>query len=188
LSLGLEVGDKDVMERPPRPADQHVLSLRDCFIITFDSVCMAVMLLVNYYHSYHVRGDELEYARTFAFMLLAMLHLVHSFCARSLTETVFQRDMFSSNPTLGIALIISVTFLVIGCYVPGLNTVLELVPLGGLEWGIIFINLAAHVIIVEARKYALRVHARAHPHADPKHLTHTPMIAAAPQPAAVKAS
>ncbi len=156
LSLGLEVGEVDAMNRPPRKADATILSLRDCAIIALDSGFMAVMLLVNYYIEYNVRGTHIEYARTFAFMLLAMLHLVHSFESRSLTETMFRRDIFSSNPTLAWAFVVSMGFLVLGCYCPGLQVVIELQPLEGTEWGIIFINLAIHLTFVEGRKFALR--------------------------------
>ena len=113
---------------------------------------------MNYYYSYQILNHEQNYARTFAFMLLAMLHLIHSFEARSLTESALRRDVISSNPTLAVALVVSVGFLVLGCYLPGLNTVLELEALRATEWGIIAINIVAHVFVVEVRKAAIRWH------------------------------
>lgn len=144
------------MERPPRPADQHILTPRVGFIILFDSAFMAIMVLVNYYHIQQVREEEVNYARTLAFELLATLHLVHSFEARSLTESMFKRDLFTSNPALAFSFLLSMLFLIGGCYVPGLNGVLELEPLHGLEWAIIIINVTVHVIVIEARKFVMR--------------------------------
>ena len=110
LSLGLEEGEVDAMTRPPRPSNQHILTFRVVLIIAFDSGLMAVMVLVNYYYCYSVRDLDLEYARTLAFELLATLHLVHSFEARSLTESVFQRDLITSNPALAGSFVLSMTF------------------------------------------------------------------------------
>lgn len=156
LSLGLEEGEPDTMERPPRPPEQHILSGRVGFIILFDSCFMAFMVLVNYYHAYDIREIPLDEAQTLAFELLATLHLVHSFQARSLTESAFRRDIISANPALAFSFVLSMGFLVGGCYIPGLNDVLELNPIGGLDWGIIAINVCVHMIVIECRKFALR--------------------------------
>jgi Ca2+-transporting ATPase len=156
LSLGLEEGEVDAMQRPPRPANQHILTLRVGFIILFDSGWMAIMVLVNYFHCYSIRDEEILYSQTLAFELLATLHLVHSFEARSLTETMFRRDIFRSNPALAGSFILSMCFLIGGCYIPGLNHVLELVPLNGLEWLVIAINLCVHIVIIETRKFVMR--------------------------------
>jgi Ca2+-transporting ATPase len=156
LSLGVEAGEANAMSRPPRASAAPILGLRDCGIIAFDSAIMAVLLLVNFWMEYGWRGNSLEYARTFAFMLLAMLHLIQSFESRSLSESMFRRDLFSANPTLVWALLLSMAFLLLGCYCPGLNHVIELEPLEGTEWGVIFINLTIHIALVETRKFAVR--------------------------------
>jgi Ca2+-transporting ATPase len=156
LSLGLEEGEVDAMTRPPRPSNQHILTGRVALIIAFDSGLMAIMVLVNYYHCYYIRGLELQYSQTLAFELLACLHLVHAFEARSLTESVFRRDAITSNPALACSFLLSMCFLVGGCYIPGLNGVLELEPLHGLEWGIIAINLVVHIVLIELRKVVMR--------------------------------
>lgn len=144
------------MNRPPRPSNQHILTGRVAIIIAFDSALMAIMVLVNYYHCYEFRNEDYDYSRTLAFELLATLHLVHSFEARSLTETMFRRDVFTSNPALAGSFVLSMSFLIGGCYIPGLNDVLELKPLHGLEWGVIAINVAVHVALIESRKYIMR--------------------------------
>ena len=146
------------MRRAPRSNKAGILGNTILLVMAYDAAVMALIVLVNYWHMFHVRELSIGYARSFAFLLLAIIHLLHAWVSSSLTGTIFRRDLISNNPSMLWALIVSVAFVIGGHYVPGLNDVLELEPIHGLEWGIIFINLVVFIVLVEARKFFMRRH------------------------------
>ena len=58
-----------------------------------------------------------------------------------------------ANP-VGVA--VAMLFIVMGCYVPGLQELLELEALTGTDWGMIAVSVVLHVTLVELEKCALR--------------------------------
>jgi len=164
LALGLEKVDPLAMDRQPRATNAPILLPHVLVVMAYDAAVMALIVLLNYWHMLHVRELELSYARSFAFILLAIIHLLHAWVSSSLTGTIFRRDLISNNPSMLWAIIVSVIFVVGGHYVPGLNDVLELDPIYGHEWGILFWNLGVFLAAVELRKLAMRVWEARHKH------------------------
>ena len=160
LALGLEKVDAGAMHRRPRSNTAGILSTEVLLVMAFDAAVMALIVLLNYWHMIYVRNTTLGYARSFAFLLLALIHLLHAWVSSSLSGTIFRRDLISNNPSMLWALIVSVAFVLGGHYIPGLNDILELEPIEGHEWGIMIWNIAVFLVAVELRKLAMRIYAR----------------------------
>lgn len=58
-------------------------------------------------------------AKSMAFVTLAAMHLIHSYIARSVTNTVFTKTIFN-NKYLNLGVLFSLILLVVACYMPGL--------------------------------------------------------------------
>ena len=162
LALGLEKVDAGAMLRKPRSNTAGILSRSSLLVMVHDSTIMTVMVLLNFWHMYYRRHLDLDYARSFAFLLLGLIHLLHAWVSSSITGSVFRRDLISNNPAMLWALICSVIFVVGALYVPGLNSVLELRGIHGHEWGILFWNLGVYIALTEIRKFVMRRWRRAH--------------------------
>lgn len=80
------------------------------------------------------------------------MQLIHSFLARSFSQSAFNREIFS-NRWLIAGVLLSLALLVAGCYIPGLNSVLNQWPLDWWAWVKIIIAVIAHILIVEGAKY-----------------------------------
>lgn len=156
LALGLDKVDDEAMQRKPRPDSAAILPLELIAVMTIDSLCITFIVLFNYRYMIDIRGEELGYARSLAFLTLAVIHLLNAWVASSLTETMFRRDIASNNPAMVYSVFVATAVIVAGHYIPGLNHTLELEPIRGPEWGQLFISLAVFICLVEFRKFVMR--------------------------------
>lgn len=129
ISLGVEPAGPYVMKRLPRNPKSGIFSWRGWLFLLYQSVVIGGISLAGLAISLYVENYDLPHAQSFTFVLLISLQLVHAFHSRSVILSVFQVNPFS-NLWLIAAVVLSFVLLFIGVYVPGVNTLLELVPLG----------------------------------------------------------
>jgi len=137
MALGIDPAEPDIMERPPRPPQQPILTADSAALIFGHGVDMCMIGLGAYLYSLRVQGldgaDTLIHAQTSAWTTLTVVQIFHGFLARSKLASIFKFGFFGNLWMIG-AVFLSWGLLVAGIYIPGLNTFLELFPLDGWDW------------------------------------------------------
>jgi P-type Ca2+ transporter type 2C len=136
LALGVDPPDDDMMNAPPRPSGETVITRRMWLGIVFvGAVTAAATLLVldaSLPGGLIEGAGDMRYAQTMAFTTLVFSSLFTIFTARSDERTAF-RGMFS-NPWLWGALVLSATLQVAVVYVPFLQRAFGTVGLSMTDW------------------------------------------------------
>lgn len=132
IALGLDPPEKDIMLRKPRGANDHIFSNGLLKLIVTRGIfiglsTLGVFVSILYY------VDNVELARTGAFMTLVLTQLIHVFECKSETRNIFEISLFNNIP-LVLAVICSVIMILGVVYIPALQVVFETVALGLNEW------------------------------------------------------
>ncbi len=155
LALGVEKGDPDIMERPPRPPDEPIINKPMWLGITIQTVAITSVTLGAYAIGLHVHPNQPEFAETMAFATLSFSELLRAFTARSERYPILKIGLFS-NGAMNLAFLTSALLLLVVIYVPGLNTVFNAVPLGWTQWRLMLPLLALPAVAAELTKTYLR--------------------------------
>ena len=136
LALGLDPADPGVMNRPPRPKGEGVITHRMWFGIFFVGLIMAVGTLFVLDSSLPgglVRGSgSLRYAQTMAFTTLMMFQLFNVFNARS-DETSAFKGLFT-NHWLWAGVAFSTALHLAVLYTPFLQQAFSTTSLSASDW------------------------------------------------------
>jgi len=101
---------------------------------------------------------DLLRCQTLCLNAVTFIQLIHAFLSRSVRNTVFNRQIFNNLWLVG-GVLLSAVCMLIGVYVPGLNTLLGQTALPAIDWAKIVGACAVHVIFVEIYKFVLRLKA-----------------------------
>jgi Ca2+-transporting ATPase len=151
LALAMELPEKDIMQRPPRPPREPVLTLRQGTLILLNGSLIAITTALGFWLVY--RGDEanLAAARTAAFCILAYSQLFFSFACRSGKYTLPQLGLFT-NPYLLGAITLSALLQLGVVSIPFVRPVFEAAPLSLSHWLLVLGLALAPVTVVEVGK------------------------------------
>jgi Ca2+-transporting ATPase len=153
LALGIEPPEPDVMERPPRPPRERVITRTGGTLILYHGTLIAAVSAIAYYVVYAGDASRLPAARTAAFCTIAYAQLFFSFACRSHRYTLPQLGFFS-NPWLVAAIGISGLLLLATVLVPFLQPLFKTVPQFTWEWLLIAALALTPVTTVELVKLA----------------------------------
>ena len=99
LGLGVEPAEPDIMERPPRSKEEHLISKGDILsYVTIGSVI--AILVISIFLYYILKGVSVVYARSQAFNLFVIMELVRAFSSRSEKNTVFELGVLKNKALL----------------------------------------------------------------------------------------
>jgi Ca2+-transporting ATPase len=152
LALGLEKGDPDLMEQPPRDPDEPILNRFMLTGITIQTIAITVVTLGAYWIGL-TRFPEM--ASTMAFVTLSFSELLRAFTARSERVQILKIGLFT-NKVMNWAILSSLILLLGVIYVPFLQGIFDTVPLGWLQWQIILPLLLGPSIAAELTKALLQ--------------------------------
>lgn len=138
LALGVEPVDPNVMERPPRPPNEHVVTKRRAFLMLAQGSFIAACSLLAFAFVLFVEKEGIGRARTAAFIVLACSQLFHSFNCRNFTESLFKIGVFT-NKKLILATGISFLLQMAVVYVPFLQRVFKTEALGVFDWFLVIV-------------------------------------------------
>lgn len=127
FALGMEKEEAGVMNRPPRDPAEPIVDRKMSIAVGIQSVFLAVGTLGSFLYGLYVHND-LEVARSSAFLTLVLGELLRAYSARSEKTSVFRMKIFE-NSYLNKCVLFSVIFLIATIYVPFLNPVFSTVPL-----------------------------------------------------------
>jgi Ca2+-transporting ATPase len=133
LALGVDPVDLDVMNRPPRPTNEAVITMRGAFSMLAQGAFIAVCSLLAFCFVLFIEKEDLSRARTAAFIVLACSQLFHSFNCRSVTESLFKIGVFT-NKKLVLATFVSFLLQMAVVYIPFLQKVFKTTSLGIADW------------------------------------------------------
>jgi P-type Ca2+ transporter type 2C len=159
LALALEPSAPNMMKHKPRDPKERLLNRGFAGLIVWQGLLLAGVTLAAFAVGiswYGREGIGLRHAVTISFMTLALTQVFHAFNARSQTDTVFNKRMFTNRWLWG-AVAICVGLQLAAVYVPFLQTVLRTVPLSLSDWGLVLSFSLLPIVVVEAVKAVQRL-------------------------------
>lgn len=144
-------GTPALMDRPPRPAGEPLLTRSHIRGIVGHSLALAAAVLGVLAVSLLVLDLPREEAVTVSFMTLAFAQLVHVFNMGA-PGTRFLRDDVARNPWVWAALALCAALLAISVAVPPLAAILDLHDPGPAGWGIVAVASVLPVLLIQASR------------------------------------
>ena len=154
LALGVEKGDPDTMDRPPRPVREPVINREMRLGIVVQTIAITSVTLGAYLVGLRAHPDAPEFAETMAFATLSFSELLRAFTARSERYPLLRIGLFS-NRWMVYAVLSSMLLLVAVIYVPFLRPIFQTVPLGLAQWELILPLLILPSVAAEVTKWFL---------------------------------
>ena len=151
IALGFERGEKGIMDEPPKYFMESILDQKSKFLIVTISMASALWCLI-FFRIFWNFGD-IDLGRTIVFAVLGIQSMIYIFSYRSLHYSIFKSGNIFANKPLILSVILGISLIVLGVYVPGLNTLLNTVPLDLLDWGIVLAEGFSMIAIVELVKF-----------------------------------
>ena len=162
LALGLEKGDPDIMEQPPRPAREPIINRPMVAGIVVQTIAITSVVLTAFYVGLSWDPSHLALAQTMAFVTLSASELARAYTARSERASLFRLGVFT-NKFMQYAVLLSVVLLLSVVYVPFLQPVFNTVPLGTREWMVVLPLLLVPSVAAEVTKAVWRLVTRQRP-------------------------
>ena len=146
LALGVEKGEPDIMNQPPRNPEEAILDKRMLVGVTFQAIAVATASLSAYILALRMYGlDNIEEARTITFATLIVAELLRAYSSRSQKFTLAKIGVFS-NKSMVYATLGAFLLLLAVIYIPFMNGIFYTFPLTVVDWEIVlsfaFIPLA----------------------------------------------
>lgn len=136
LALGFDSADRDLMELPPRPRGESVITRRMWSGIVFVGAVMAattLLVLDACLPGGFIEGSgSMRYAQTMAFTTLMFSQMFNAFNSRSDEQSAFA--YLFRNHWLSLAVGISIALHVAVIYVPGMQEAFSTVPISFADW------------------------------------------------------
>jgi len=161
LALGMEKGDPDIMEQPPRPVKEPIINRRMVVGIVVQTIAITAVVLTAYYIGLSWDSSNLALAQTMAFVTLSASELLRAYTARSERASLARLGVFS-NSSMQYAVLLSIALLLGVVYLPFVQPIFNTVSLGMREWAVVLPLLFVPAVAAEVTKAAVRARARQH--------------------------
>lgn len=155
LALGLEKGDPDVMEQPPRKPDEPMINKTMVTGIVIQSVAITIAVLGAFLIALKLYPGNLIHAQTMAFTTLSISELLRAYTSRSERYSIFKIGVFS-NRYMQYAVLSSLAILLAILYIPFLDPIFETTFLTLQDWLVIFPLILLPSIAAELTKWFQR--------------------------------
>jgi calcium-translocating P-type ATPase len=167
VALAFEPGEKNMLSRKPRKADEGILSklmIKQTLVV---SALMALGVSLNYMHALH-QGASIEAARTVAVTTMVFFQFFHVWERRSENQSLIKTPLFS-NKFLFISIIAALMAQAAFIYSSPLQWIFQTVPLTLNQWVRVLVASSTIIAVIEAEKYLRRknqaqIDAPKHPH------------------------
>jgi len=133
IVLGFEPKEGGIMDEKPRSLKEPILNHLGLSLIGIISVSSAAGALFLFNHLYAVHSNAIE-GRSIVFASFAINSMVYIFAYRSMREPLFRMNKLSANMPLVWAVLAGLVMAILPFLVPGLRSLLEIVPLTFFEW------------------------------------------------------
>ena len=160
LALGMEKGEKDIMQRQPRDPKAGIFADGMGFDVVLQGITVSIITLlaffVGHYFDPHAAGQGINlignsaHGTTMAFLAMSMTEIFHSFNMRSLHKSIFK--MGSRNKFLWGAMLLSLIMTTVVLYVPFLRNAFDFTYISLWEYAIAMGLAVLIVPVVEIEK------------------------------------
>ena len=153
LALGIDPGSPRVMDRPPRGADEAILTRRRMVQVVTQGALITVGALAMYLAVEYgwVAVDSARHAQTMLFTTIVLAQLLHAFNFRSETRTVFRFETLK-NKWLAAAFVGSVALQCMVIYTPVLQRLFKTQPLGLRDWVAVIAAALIPMVLIDVMK------------------------------------
>jgi Ca2+-transporting ATPase len=152
LALGMEKGDPDIMDQPPRPVREPIVN-RDMIIgIAVQTVAISLAVLTAF--QIGMEAGE-AHARTMAFATLSISELLRAYTSRSERYSLLAIGVFS-NRWMQWAVLTSLVILLSIIYVPFLDPIFGTTFLTLKDWAFMLPLILVPSVAAEVNKWVLR--------------------------------
>jgi Ca2+-transporting ATPase len=155
LALGLEKGEPDIMDRPPRPMEEPVINRQTAWGIVVQTIAITAATMIAFIIGLRRFPDNLAAAQTMAFATLSISELFRAYTSRSERYSLFAIGALS-NKYMQWAVLASLVILLSIIYVPFLDPIFDTVPLSLSEWLVMLPLMLIPSIAAEVNKIFLR--------------------------------
>jgi len=143
IALGIDPGDKDIMKQKPRSPKESFFAHGAWVRVLIGGALIGLLTLFAFYYGLNKHSDEeqaLVYARTMAFVVLALSQLFYSLSMRHSHKTIIQVGPFKNMLLIG-AILIGMLLQYIIISIPVLAKAFEVQNLPLTDW-LLVIGLA----------------------------------------------
>jgi magnesium-transporting ATPase (P-type) len=155
LALAFEPGEPAVMDQPPRPAQEALLTRPLLTRIVFVSLLMLVVTVAAFEWELQ-QGSSLETARTAAVTVLVAAEIAYLFQARHYTKTALATETFSGNRAALVVTGLLIVLQLLFVYFGPMQSVFDTTPLSTASWLTILALAAVVFVAVEVEKAVWR--------------------------------
>ena len=152
LALGLEPPEQDIMQRPPRPPHEPVITRGRGLVILAHGGLVAAVILGAFWSTWRGDAARLEQARTVAFCVAAFAQLFFAIGCRSDRVTAVRLG-FWRNPALMLAILLSALLQVVIVSLPQARVVFEVERHVGGDWAFVLGLALVPVTVIEVAKW-----------------------------------
>jgi Ca2+-transporting ATPase len=155
LALGMEKGEPDVMQQPPRPAKEPIINREMLLGIAVQAVVMTAAVLGAFLYGLQRYPGNLAGAQTVAFSALVVSELLRAFTVRSERLSVFRVGL-ATNRWMLLAAGSSLLLLLGVLYIPFFDPIFNTIPLDWQDWLVLLPFALASSVAAELLKWVLR--------------------------------
>ncbi len=163
LGLSTEKGDPDIMDQPPRAPKEPIINRQMLLGVTTQTIAISAATLTAFFTGLNYQGlspeNNLDIARTMAFVTLSSSELLRAFTARSERYPLLKQGIFS-NKWMNIAVLFSLLLVLVVVYVPFLNPIFKTVPLAWQQWQLLLPLLVVPSVVAELVKWFSYTHGK----------------------------
>jgi len=150
VALAFEKGEPGVLDQPPRRPQEWLFDRRMTTQVLVAGIYMGTAGFVFYAWAL-AQGMPEDTARNLLLLLMVLFENAHALNARSERRSVF-RVPFAANPFLIFAIVGAQGLHISAMYIPGLRDVLDMQPVGIVEWLSVLAVAASLLVVMEAFK------------------------------------
>lgn len=155
LSLGVDPGDKGVMNDPPRDPKENLFSGRFGVLLAINGAIMGALTLVAFRVGEHLYPDSLMHAQTMAFVVLAVSQLFYSLSVRNPKKTLFEIGPLTNKYLLG-AICLGILLQLAIISIPPIAEIFKVFTLTSRDWGFVILLSLIPFILNELIKILFR--------------------------------
>ncbi len=152
IVLGFEPKENGIMEEKPKSVHEPILTRLGLLLIVVISVTSAICALVLFNHFNQMHNNPIE-GRSIVFASFAVNSMIYIFAYRSMRQPLWRMSPLKQNKPLIWAVLAGLALAVIAFLIPGLRSVLGIVPLTLDEWALVAGVALTLLVIVEFAKW-----------------------------------
>jgi Ca2+-transporting ATPase len=153
LALGVDPVDPAIMERPPRPPNERIVTGKQANLMLTQGFFIAFCSLLAFIFVLFIEKGDLLRARTMVFVVLSVSQLFHAFNCRSHSQSIFKLGIFS-NRSLVVAVLLALFMQMAVVSLPVLQKIFRTEFLSLFDWFLVILFSSLPLWAMELLKIA----------------------------------